>query len=1432
MRMNWVKKIGVGLLGIGLLALGLNLISPNITQPKAAAGDALFTSAGPATSGTTYYVDSQNGSDDANGTSAATAWQSLTRVNRVNFKPGDHILLNAASTWNNQYLWPKGDGSASAPIVIDLYQVDDNGKVSYTAARRPAINGNGTESVGSYKRAVSGAVQLRNQENWDISNLEVTNSEDLKDQNAYKKPGTTQRAGILVYGDTQDHTFNNIRIRNNYVHDVQSEYYLNYSGDRTSMRSKSVGGIIVYGAWFDQDGKEVIPADEHRSTTGFNNVLIEHNAVVRTGLEGIRTKADADTSRGNSFFKTFTNVKIKNNYLQDIAGDGIVLSEVAKGGLVEGNVVVRPCNADYGTQNYAGLWAMSTDNALFQYNEVYGIRYGYNDAEAFDIDMACDGVIYQYNYSHDNAGGFMLTMGDQQNSIIRYNVSANDGFGNKGTNADNPTGTGAPYTYSQQSLMHYWQKVDNATMPRYYNNSFYIGDGISTAVFGEGNSTDNSGVTAHFENNILNKQGAGTVVFLANYPIDGSPAKENTLGGDLTKNFQRNVIFPASIATTRSGATPTVLAAGGNKLVDPQMPVSTSAALQADLKAQSDTEFDPTADDITAFTSVDKLKQRTEMFKVPATSPAAQLGLAQDVTQDFFGTSLTDKVLDAGFAQVSDVTKTTHFRDVDLKIAAQTGFYPQLPASLSLTFDDLVNGDVVSSGEKTSAIQWDVIPLADVLKPGTVTVKGRATDLAGAAVNIQATVTFTGELGTGTSQISLIADQAAFVQKSDGNVAYSAGAVGSGTVPAADAYKFVFGVNYTGSALVKMKNASTDPYNRRIYVSVPTDQLASGFSSAALQLSIMRYDAWNSATGATAQDKMANTQFHLNVYATAADWSSKTIAWNNAPGNDTTAAPIVSIDVTNKDIIANKNQLKIDVSSYLKQLAAQGTLPDKVSFMLAIAPSTLPNYNPDNSGFDAFSVGGAAQAYADYQAGKLTVPEGLTMSPTALAPQLIVASNLYESGYEPIDVTTDAGVAPTLPEQVTVNYSDGTSKKAPVTWNDIDPALYAGGGKFAVVGQAAGVALPIVANVTVGEARTITSFKTLPVVDRFVGHARNDLDLPTTAVATLNDGSEVTYKILSWDDDPSNYTEASPAGTYRFPASVETIPGINNPNGEKPTQEVHTHAVPTAMAFAEPTVDVQVGKTIQPLLLFTDKDGQPITDAWSTATSYKLTSTSPLSVSADGVVSVPDTVTPGNYKLTATSTQVPSLTATVTIVATEAPVAPSTDSLERLIAQTQEFPAADFTTESWQALTAALKQAQAVAADDAATQAEIDEAIANLKGAINNLEVAAPDTTTDGGGTPGKEPGKKPGKDPGKKPGQKPGQGSDRNPGKKPSQNPGTDTGTKPKGGKQTVSAGTTQKSKKALPQTGEALTGAGLVLFGLLLLGGLLFGLHRKQQA
>lgn len=107
------------------------------------------------------------------------------------------------------------------------------------------------------------------------------------------------------------------------------------------------------------------------------------------------------------------------------------MSELSGGGIVEGNVSVRAANADYGARNFAGMWAMSNDNGLFQYNEVYGIIYGYNDAEAYDIDLASNYVLYQYNYSHHNTGGFILLMSDQRNSTVRYNISANDGGGNR-----------------------------------------------------------------------------------------------------------------------------------------------------------------------------------------------------------------------------------------------------------------------------------------------------------------------------------------------------------------------------------------------------------------------------------------------------------------------------------------------------------------------------------------------------------------------------------------------------------------------------------------------------------------------------------------------------------------------------------------------------------------------------------------------------------------------------------------------------------------------------------------------------------------------------------------------------------------------------------------------------------------------------------------
>ena len=49
---------------------------------------------------------------------------------------------------------------------------------------------------------------------------------------------------------------------------------------------------------------------------------------------------------------------------------------------------------------------------------------------AFDFDYGVQNCVYEYNYSHDNLGGFLMLCpgpGASVNNIARYNVSVNDG---------------------------------------------------------------------------------------------------------------------------------------------------------------------------------------------------------------------------------------------------------------------------------------------------------------------------------------------------------------------------------------------------------------------------------------------------------------------------------------------------------------------------------------------------------------------------------------------------------------------------------------------------------------------------------------------------------------------------------------------------------------------------------------------------------------------------------------------------------------------------------------------------------------------------------------------------------------------------------------------------------------------------------------------
>jgi parallel beta-helix repeat protein len=68
----------------------------------------------------TYYVDAQRGNDSNNGTSASTAWKSISKLNQTTFRPGDTILLRRGQVWREQ-LNLQSSGETQRLITLDSY---------------------------------------------------------------------------------------------------------------------------------------------------------------------------------------------------------------------------------------------------------------------------------------------------------------------------------------------------------------------------------------------------------------------------------------------------------------------------------------------------------------------------------------------------------------------------------------------------------------------------------------------------------------------------------------------------------------------------------------------------------------------------------------------------------------------------------------------------------------------------------------------------------------------------------------------------------------------------------------------------------------------------------------------------------------------------------------------------------------------------------------------------------------------------------------------------------------------------------------------------------------------------------------------------------------------------------------------------------------
>jgi hypothetical protein len=320
----------------------------------------------------TYYVDSGTGDDTRTGRAPDHAWRSLDRVNGVELRPGDEVRFVAGGVWRGT-LAPRGTGAPGQPVVLGVHG----------AGPRPRIEGTGTD-----------AVRLENFPHVVLEGLEITNRGD----------GSTPRRGVHVVAANAG-TVAGVVVRDLYVHHVEG-----------TNAEKDNGGII-----FRTRG-ETRPSR-------FDGLRLERNVVWRVDRSGIA--ADSFHWPRQRWFPS-VNVVIRDNYLADAGGDGIV-PWATESALVEHNIVH---GANVRAESYnAGIWPWSADRTLFRLNRVFGVRTR-RDGQGFDSDYNSQGTCFEYNLSHDNEGGFMLICSPgkrdarrnigNRGTVVRRNISRND----------------------------------------------------------------------------------------------------------------------------------------------------------------------------------------------------------------------------------------------------------------------------------------------------------------------------------------------------------------------------------------------------------------------------------------------------------------------------------------------------------------------------------------------------------------------------------------------------------------------------------------------------------------------------------------------------------------------------------------------------------------------------------------------------------------------------------------------------------------------------------------------------------------------------------------------------------------------------------------------------------------------------------------------
>lgn len=327
------------------------------------------------------------GAASAGGGTRARPWNSLEAASRARLRPGARLLLRRGSVCAGT-LAPRGGGRPGRPARIG----------AYGRGRAPRIDATGED-----------AVLLEDMSHVLLQDLELTNRGDR----------STKKRGVHLVAETK--VVRAVTVRRLYIHHVEGDMSKDGGGS---------GAIQV-----DVRGEPREPVQR------FAGLRIENNRIEEVARSGIFIAATIDLSRPRAtepWPEASSGVVIRGNRLSGLDGDGIV-PVGTEGALVERNVVsdgnrvnASPVSPSRGPCS-AGIWTFHANNTVIQHNEVFAMNYNGRegcDGTGYDVDYDQDGTIIQFNYSHDNEGGFILLCTDDNPRVahVRYNLSVDDRY--------------------------------------------------------------------------------------------------------------------------------------------------------------------------------------------------------------------------------------------------------------------------------------------------------------------------------------------------------------------------------------------------------------------------------------------------------------------------------------------------------------------------------------------------------------------------------------------------------------------------------------------------------------------------------------------------------------------------------------------------------------------------------------------------------------------------------------------------------------------------------------------------------------------------------------------------------------------------------------------------------------------------------------------